>query len=112
MQDSAPSHRARTIKALLRSMGAILITWPAYSPNLNPIENLWDVMKDWIQRNYPRYDRNLDNIRRIVSEAWDAISNERVRKLIETMPQRMQDVIDAQRVILTGKERYGGEREI
>lgn len=46
IQDGAPSHKARATKALLRLMGAVLLDWPAYSPDRNPIESLWDLMKD------------------------------------------------------------------
>ena len=53
-------------------------------------------MKDWIQRNYLRNERNTNTIRRLVQETKDAIPNKRVRQPIETIPQRMQDGIDAE----------------
>ena len=41
MQDNAPCHAAKSIKAYLAQQRVELIDWPPYSPDLNPIENIW-----------------------------------------------------------------------
>jgi transposase len=46
MQDNAPCHRASIVKDFLRENGVEFIDWPPYSPDLNPIENVWS----WIKR--------------------------------------------------------------
>jgi transposase len=53
MQDNAPVHTARIIKALLEELGINIMVWPPYSPDLNPIENLWAIMKVKIYQLYP-----------------------------------------------------------
>ena len=49
MQDGAPGHRARGTIAELQERGIRVIFWPPYSPDLNPIENCWNWIKDYIK---------------------------------------------------------------
>jgi transposase len=53
MQDNAPSHRAAETRTELREREVPTIFWLAFSADLNPIEHVWNLMKDWIYKNYP-----------------------------------------------------------
>jgi transposase len=95
-QDNAGGHRARFTLNIMQQHGFQPIYWPSNSPDLNPIETLWDEIKDYIQDNYPDIHRNYKRLQATITEAWEAISDNTVRDIIKTMPARCQAVIDAQ----------------
>ena len=50
--DGATWHRARAVQAAAAKLGLTLIPLPVYSPDLNPIENLWRWMREEFSRNH------------------------------------------------------------
>lgn len=96
MQDNVPRHAARRMQEELQERGIYVIFWPPFSPDLNPIEAVWDIMKDWIQENYGDQEKlSYDTLRQAVKEAWDAVTPEHLDELINSIPYRYQAVIDA-----------------
>ena len=69
-----------------------VLEWPAQSPDLNPIENLWEEVDRNINRSTAT---NLDRLWIEIKAAWDAITPERCKKLISSMDCRCQAVIDS-----------------
>jgi transposase len=95
MQDNAPAHRHRATIEDLAERGVIVINWPPYSPDLNPIESLWNMMKDWIEKHYPNDRYTYSEVRQQVLEAWAAVTQEDLDRLIATMPDRIEKLIEA-----------------
>ena len=96
IQDSAPAHTAKGTIEDLQERGIICIKWPAYSPDLNPIEMVWNWMKDWIQEHFDDELRSYDALREAIIAAWNAVPESYLTELLESMPKRCQAVIDAE----------------
>lgn len=96
MQDSAPGHSAGSTLQELHERGIYPIFWPAFSPDLNPIETVWNMMKDYIEDQFGDVQLSYDRLRQVVKEAWDSITQEQLEGLLNSMQERCQDVIDAQ----------------
>ena len=94
MQDGAPGHSAKATVQEMQLRGIRLIFWPPFSPDLNPIETVWNVMKDWMQDNYPE-KMTITQTRRAVQMAWEVVGDALFRELLDQMPARCQAVIDA-----------------
>ena len=69
-------------------------TWPANSPDLNPIENLWHILRSNIRKRKVQ-PRNKQALIEALQEEWGNIDMEKVRNLCLSMPRRLQAVIDA-----------------
>lgn len=92
MEDGAPTHRCAVAKKWKKDQVIECLEWPAQSPDLNPIENLWKQMKDRVQSK-SEGPVNEGKFRELIQEAWDSFDPSTWNKLIETMPRRMKEVI-------------------
>jgi transposase len=95
MQDNAPSHAAKSTREDFEERGIYPIFWPAFSPDLNSIETVWNKMKDWLAAVYPDKKATYDQLRLQVTEAWNAIGEDLLAGLVASMPTRCKAVIDA-----------------
>jgi len=94
MQDNDPKHRAKSVMKWLAEQDFSILDWPAQSPDLNPIENLWRQVKLMLSR--------FDSPPIGLAELWDRtasvfsqITASECVSLYETMPSRMAAVIKA-----------------
>jgi transposase len=60
MHNGAGPHRGHIVKNILREMNIRVMSWPLYSPDLNPIENLWALMKAELYRLHPKLEHTPD----------------------------------------------------
>jgi hypothetical protein len=90
-QDGDPKHNSNLAQTWLRKHVRFIAKgdWPANSPDLNPMENLWAYLQ---QRVYAREPRTLAGLQRIIQEEWDATPIELVRRLVDSMPRRLAAV--------------------
>ena len=94
-QDGGSGHNAAATLIYMKDRGVVLIFHCPFSPDLSPIEALWDRMKDILAVLHPKVHRSSPRLRAAVKEAWDLITDAEVRDLVHTMHQRCLDVINA-----------------
>jgi len=94
MQDGAPGHATGETKEDLQERGIIVIFWPPFSPNLNPIKRVWHIMKNYLQDNYPK-NMSYNRLRKAIKDAWEKVERFKLEELIKSMQERYQAVIDA-----------------
>ena len=70
------------------------MSWPAQSPNLNPIENLWSMMKKGINALCP-HARNPQTMEVVLESVWKGFTPETINNLIDSMSKRVKDVTKA-----------------
>ncbi len=95
-QDNAPCHKAQIISDWLLEHDSefTLLKWSPQSPDLNPMEHLWDVMKREI-RIMNAQPTNLQQLRNAIMSIWTKISEEFFQHLVESMPRRIKAVQNA-----------------
>jgi transposase len=89
-QDNASQHKAATSREWFHNHGIDLIDWPAWSPDLNPIEELWSDLK---RRVYGRHPRSMNELERFIAEEWAATDLSFIARICRNMPHRLQAVI-------------------
>ncbi len=91
-QDLAPAHTAKGTKSWFNDHGVTVLDWPANSPDLNPIENIWGIVKRKMRDTRPN---NADDLKATVKETWASIPPQQCHKLITSMPCRIEAAIKA-----------------
>jgi len=92
MQDNASCHTSRSTHDWLENMNIRVIDWPPNSPDLNPIENVWGMMKIIISHEEPI---GMGPFKQIVRDVWAQIDHDKLESFLKSMPQRIEKVIAA-----------------
>lgn len=92
--DNDPKHKARMVQKWLSERDFTVLDWPAQSPDLNPIENLWAHLKRKLN-SYETPPNGIFELWERVQDEWNRIESETCLKLIESMPHRLSEVIKA-----------------
>ena len=88
MQDNAPCHNAGKVRKFLAENETPMLDWPPFSPDLNPIENLWS----WMKRKMP-VCRTRDELEEKFCEIWDSITPELCKQFCSNYEKRLKSVL-------------------
>ena len=89
-QDNAKPHSARLTTAWLRSKRVRVLDWPACSPDLSPIENVWRIMKRKIRQRRPR---TVEQLKLYIKQEWERIPPTKLQQLVSSVPKRLLSVV-------------------
>ena len=91
MQDDAPAHRASVTQEWFKKNKIQTLDWPPKSPDLNPIESPWPILKRTTNADGCT---DCETLRERISNAWDAVPVETINTLCESFPRRLQVCLD------------------
>ena len=93
-QDNACPHVARICTVYLQAHNIDVLPWPAFFPDLNPIEHLWDELDRRVRRrdNPPS---SVPELEQALLQEWNNIPQMTVNNLINSMTRRVQSALDA-----------------
>ena len=92
MQDNARCHVSRETKAWLERQNIPVMDWPPYSPDLNPLENLWGILSNIVYSHGKQY-YTIQELGVAVKTTWSNIRIEHLQTLSMSMPNRIYDLI-------------------
>ena len=93
-QDNDPKHTSKLATKWFEDNNIHVLEWPAQSPDLNPIEHLWEHLKRQLLK-YDTPPKGAHELWDRLVEEWNEISPEVCQNLIESMPRRVKAVIKA-----------------
>ncbi|GFU16056.1 transposable element Tcb2 transposase [Trichonephila clavipes] len=92
MDDNCRPHRANLVEDFLFEERIVRIEWPACSPDMNPIENVWDAVGRRAAGRQPPL-QTLQELKRALLEEWDRMPQLVINSLIDSMPQRCSTLL-------------------
>jgi len=98
-QDNDPKHTAKETKKLLAQQCPKLLYWPSNSPDLNPIENLWQILKTRVEKQVnemlvKKQTVTVEVFRGVIQKEWEEIDQSTYVNLVRSMPTRLNEIIE------------------
>ena len=100
MLDNAPYHTAKSVKTFLSEEDVTVMEWPAQSPGMSPIENVWKLLNERAKEKNPR---NVKELWTNLKEGWEKISIDECKRLIRSCSKRCQTVIESKSLYIKYK---------
>jgi transposase len=94
VDDNARPHRSRAVTSYLQSEAVTSVPWPTMSPDLNPIEPIWDMLGRRIQAREPPVQK-IRQLEVALHREWQQLSQQDTRRLTGGMRRRVEAFIPA-----------------
>lgn len=91
-QDNDPKHKSKDVTQWFDQQKVRVMNWPSQSPDLNPIEHLWEELG---RRLRGTRAASVDEKFKQLKEEWEKIDQSVLNNLLDSMPRRCQAVIDS-----------------
>ena len=88
--DNDPKHRAHIVTNWLNRENVERLKWPPFSPDLNPIEHIWDEVERRMKKERPK---NETELKQALLRVWQGIGQDVTKKLVNSVPNRLNEVI-------------------
>lgn len=88
--DNDPKHTSKMTTAFLKGLRVKVMDWPSMSPDLNPIEHLWGILKRKVEKHKIS---NIPQLRHVVMEEWKNIPVATCEALVKSMPRRIKAIL-------------------
>ncbi|GFV49552.1 transposable element Tcb1 transposase [Trichonephila clavipes] len=92
MDDNAQPHQTLAVEDLLEREAITRMNWPAYSPDLNPIEHVWDALGRHIAARL-LHPENTQQLKKMLIKEWALLPQEILHHLVLSMPRRCKATI-------------------
>jgi hypothetical protein len=92
-QDGAPAHRAKATINMIESHIGLIRDWPANSPDLSVIENVWGILKHRVAERAPK---TMDELKQAVFDEWENLDRGTIDRLVQTMTARFRMCMEAE----------------
>jgi transposase len=91
-QDNAPCHASQLTRAFFQDNDITVLEWPPFSPDLNPIENLWAILK---RKLHEKSFTSKEDVIAEVHRLWcsDNLLNSHCANLANSMPERVRQCV-------------------
>jgi len=91
LHDNARPHTAQAVQQYLNHVGIRTLPIPARSPDMNPLEHVWDVLGRCV-RARDHAPTTLRELEEALTVEWDNIPQETIDRIISSMPTRLEDI--------------------
>ena len=88
VKDNATPHSARRTLTFLQNEQVEVMAWPVCSPDMNPIEHVWNQTGVFI-RDMDSPSTNVAKLRQVVQIAWEVVTQDTIAHFIDVMPRRL-----------------------
>ena len=92
LEDNDAKHRSNYTSTWKSAHRIVTLSWPSISLNMNPIENLWSILKTKVAY---RRSHTIKDLIKAINKEWNTLPNELALKLSNSMKNQIETLIDA-----------------
>jgi len=89
--DNHPVHKSNRVQKYINNNFMDCLEWPSYSPDLNPIEEVWGWLKMKVNEGWPK---NMFDLRDSIRRNWEKLTTEMIEKYINRLEKKYRRVIE------------------